>query len=840
MHHPKLKAFLARRRLELIGLLLGLTALAAVALTLEDIGLTTDEPNYYRSCLKQLEWFSLLREDFAAGRWSAPFQPEVLDRHWNFELAFNVHPPFYKLCSSLSLALFGDRLGPIGAYRFSVAVMFGVLIALIFLSVGRRYGSAAGLWAAGGLLLMPRVFAHAHIGATDLPMTLLWFASALTFHRALERRTNGAAVAFAVVYGLALSTKFTALVIPGPLVLYVLLFRRFRGAVRPVLLALLLGPLLMVALNPQWWHHTFERLHSYLFISASRSEFLYIPTYYLGRRYPFVLPWHHSLVFTLLTVSPLVLAGFLYGLWRTLRRPFADAWATHLALHWIVLHLVMALPGSPGHDGVRLFLPAFAFLAALSGKGFQEFRAGVLPRLAGLRWRLSPRAVAAALLTLMLGWSAAELWSIHPYELSYYNALGGGVRGARRLGMETTYWWDPLNAAGCRMIDEAIPDSAAVYARNAMHYKFLQRLGRIKPSLEFRKQQVGYFIEYHRQGLFNDQDWALIRWGAPLRELKLEGVPLLSVYRHPEACLQALERLKDRREPSAFYDRALLLDMLDQPQAAQLLLREYLRRRPDHFGAVMLMVGYCLESGRPEEALTWLRSVEDRQEDPLLWRFNLGRVHEAKGEIDQALASYHRVLELKRFDNGALSSLGYLHFRRGEYREAARCFETILQVEPYDDRALHVLGAISEALGDRAGAVARYRSLLEISPDHVPTLVNLGGLLQQRQELAEAARCYQRALASDSLNPAANLNLAGIMLQARRYQDAAQHYRRVLALQPEQPEALLGVALLLSLDLQRRGEALELLRRVCRLQPERAELIRRQYILPLEEASERK
>ena len=31
--------------------------------------------------------------------------------------------------------------------------------------------------------------------------------------------------------------------------------------------------------------------------------------------------------------------------------------------------VLRALPNAPGHDGVRLFLPAFAFLACLAGIG---------------------------------------------------------------------------------------------------------------------------------------------------------------------------------------------------------------------------------------------------------------------------------------------------------------------------------------------------------------------------------------------------------------------------------------------------------------------------------------
>ena len=38
-------------------------------------------------------------------------------------------------------------------------------------------------------------------------------------------------------------------------------------------------------------------------------------------------------------------------------------------VHWIFLMVLRALPHTPGHDGVRQFLPAFGILALLTGLG---------------------------------------------------------------------------------------------------------------------------------------------------------------------------------------------------------------------------------------------------------------------------------------------------------------------------------------------------------------------------------------------------------------------------------------------------------------------------------------
>ncbi len=52
---------------------------------------------------------------------------------------------------------------------------------------------------------------------------------------------------------------------------------------------------------------------------------------------------------------------------------------------------------------------------------------------------------------VVLGSAAVALVRIHPYELSYYNELIGGPRGAWERGFELTYWYDAFN-------DEVVDD----------------------------------------------------------------------------------------------------------------------------------------------------------------------------------------------------------------------------------------------------------------------------------------------------------------------------------------------------------------------------------------------
>jgi len=821
-------------KLAAVSIIVGLAALAAVVSTIDDIGINGDEPNYYNSCLQQIAWFSQAAQDFSAGRWGEPFRPEVLDRHWSFELIYNVHPPFYKLCSSLTLALFENRLGAMGAFRLSPALMFSLLMALLFWTVGRRYGTAAGLWAAGAFALMPRIFGHAHFGCTDMPLTLLWFASAASFQRALESRRW--AVGFALIYGLALATKFTALVIPLPLLAYVLLSRRFSQAAWPLGIALVVSPLIMIGLNPQWWHGTLERLYIYLVDSATRSDYLRIPTYYFGRQYYFFLPWHHPLVLTLFTVPPLVLTGFIYGFWRTAGKPLGDPWASHMLLHWLGLIFVMMLPGSPGHDGVRLFLPSFAFLAVISAKGFSRFTSEVLPGLVASLPKIGSGAAAVTtwlLLGAMIVPSTAALARVHPYELCYYNSFAGGIRGASELGMESTYMWEVFDRKACRLINETLPDSAVVFTMNNRHYQFLQGLGMIKPSLEFSNEKFEYILQYSRQGMFTDLDWVLFRNGTPRAEYKVDGVRLFALYRYPRVFEEILAVPDSSKSIESFYEKAVVYQWTARPNRAYLELEKYLKHRPGDFDANIRMVELLLGNNFPERAIEHLEKIGDIEKDPKLWHYYMGMAYSRLGRQAQANESFRKSLKSRGLHSSPVLVDADIYYQMGNLEEAAGRYELVLRTHRSDEIAWLMLGIINHRLTKSGKARSCYRELLKINPEHFEALYNLGLLEQEVGNPGMAEDYFVRALEVDSTNAPANFQLGLLLAETGETRRAEEHFKIVLQINPDDIQAHAALAEMFLRDPARRAEALEHFQILARLQPEQAANIEEKYIKPL-------
>ena len=112
---------------------------------------------------------------------------------------------------------------------------------------------------------------------------------------------------------------------------------------------------------------------------------------------------------------------------------------------------------TPAHDGVRLFLPTFFFLAAFAGWG-TEWLAALLSR----KIKRASKIARPALVVLVLGSAALALINIHPYELSYYNELAGGPRGAWERGFELTYWYDAFNPRVIDDLNQRFPQHAQV------------------------------------------------------------------------------------------------------------------------------------------------------------------------------------------------------------------------------------------------------------------------------------------------------------------------------------------------------------------------------------------
>jgi len=346
----------------------------------------------------------------------------------------------------LPFLLFGWAVLQMGRRMDTVIILGALVIAAGLTALGwgtPTWVSLAGLAAVVGLRLVagPRLFDLG--GRFGLALFILTVAF-------LVRGVAGLAA-----YYLPRVTQVSA----GPMLLgflpvtavgvWLILRRVKPGTALANLVALFtISPVVLLVGWPWLWPQPVARFAQYLtyqgagvlvsWIDPNYVQYIQrmvIPVYYLRTAYVDVIaPWHYPWVLALAT-TPLLLAWpLLTGLLRSLRRSLGDASSGFLVVQALGILFIHSLPWAPKYDGVRLFLPVFPFLAACMGVGIDRFCER--RRLYEVDGRFGWWVVLGVLLFLQ----ASVAVSRPPLGSTYYSLVVAGRRGARYLGLETSYW----------------------------------------------------------------------------------------------------------------------------------------------------------------------------------------------------------------------------------------------------------------------------------------------------------------------------------------------------------------------------------------------------------------
>ena len=454
------------------------------------------------------------------------FSHDVLAWFWPFARDEpHGHPPFYAIA-----AVLGDVLAPawdeLPRARVGTMIAFSLAAGAIFSALYRRRGVVAGLAGASAWALHPHLFGLGHYATYDALLSSLWVGAVLAFAAAVgrgdeERRRPhlGWAMATGVLLGWAAGTKLTGWLLPIPLLACAAIWRDPR-AWRACLVTGAVAVLTIYVFTPPFWARPFSGVVEFFRSNLGRQETIPIRVMFLGHDYETpresLPPWN-TLAWTAF-VTPVGFLGLaIWGAIASAKNFRADRLGASALASWAFLLVLRALPGAPGHDGVRQFLPAFGMLAILAGLGAAE----TVAKLG--KW--GKALVAAAIME-----GAVSVALLMPTPLSYFSPLIWGTPGAARIGLEPTYYWDSLTDDALAKVDEiAGPDGRVAFIANPIAF-YYEQTGKLKSDLYMGEgPPPTVYVVQNRPGNLDPKVLRVVRrYGADPRYIVASkfGVPL--------------------------------------------------------------------------------------------------------------------------------------------------------------------------------------------------------------------------------------------------------------------------------------------------------------------------
>jgi len=422
--------------------------------------------------------------------------------------------------------------------RVGSAAAFALTVFLCGWAAAKWYGTAGGVTAALSLVLMPRLFGHAHLAALETGIGLTYFVAVL----AVAKGWSGDAPPtwrWAALAGLALGaamlTKIQGILIPIPVAIWALYHWRTR-ALKPLVIWAAVGLAVFYLLWPWLWFDPAGRFKEY-FLRTTQRAVLYV--WYFGQRYADRdVPWHYPAVLFLTTV-PIGLQAL--GALGLVTRPNPPWMERHgqVVLGTILFPLILfSLPHIAVYDGARLFLIVFPLWAIFIGRG------------GAIAWewlcRKCSKRVAATLAACFLAgqaWGLVEVW---PCFLSYYNVAIGGLRGADRCGFELDYWGEAVTRDLLEQIVQNVPEGAHIDVTPVLHAFQLDEMLKQSPILRRRgillsayaedaPRHADYLLVFRRMADLPPAIREMTARAAPLVEVRRSGVLLAGLYRRINA-----------------------------------------------------------------------------------------------------------------------------------------------------------------------------------------------------------------------------------------------------------------------------------------------------------------
>jgi tetratricopeptide (TPR) repeat protein len=196
----------------------------------------------------------------------------------------------------------------------------------------------------------------------------------------------------------------------------------------------------------------------------------------------------------------------------------------------------------------------------------------------------------------------------------------------------------------------------------------------------------------------------------------------------------------------------------------------------------------------------------------------LGHALGALGEQIRALSELYKAESLGYSGSDLHSALGYAQHMKGDIEKAIESYKRAIEIDPNDTITWFNYGKALIAQRSYVAARKALETAVEIDPEDDQAWVALGEVYEDLDELDLALQAYERALDLELSSPEARCLAAHVCLMLGRLEEAEWEYTHVVGAHPDDGDAWAGLGEVLIAQ-ERYHEALSACRKALEVEP---------------------
>lgn len=371
-------------------------------------------------------------------------------------LFFQMHGAFFLMISSLSSRILFDQFHLIDeiSSRFVVLpILVSLFVIPLYFFLKKHFGYLVAMISVLSLLSFPEFFGFVFNNLKDIPLLVFLSLSIMSFYEWVVTKKIKFLYLFFLALGLALSIKIYAIVVVPILFLWGFMMSsnkiKLKALVeenRAYFLIGLLTVFLLVAVlyMPAFWG--MENKADFINRLINDLKDVSVNDYSGWNYYSFMLIFFK-------TPLPMLFFAFI-GLSLTFKKRRKSLFL--LLLLWMLIPaLILCMPKTCRYfHGLRLFLVFIVPFSVIASIGFKRFYVFVLHKT-----KLNKQLCLVVLVFSLLFGNIFAIASTHPYETLYFNELIGGLGGAQKNKVISSfdYWLTSYKEAGAWINKNAAP-----------------------------------------------------------------------------------------------------------------------------------------------------------------------------------------------------------------------------------------------------------------------------------------------------------------------------------------------------------------------------------------------